>query len=151
MDMTKYAGGKFLKAADLNGDDVRVTIDRIEETTFKDGKEGYVMYFTDWPSSVDKEARKRGMSLNATNTAKMVNGFQTRDGRKWIGRQVILYEETVQRPDGSMGPAIRVRIPKDQKNDMAAPRRRNDDDEDEPRAAKPKYEDRGIDDDAIPF
>lgn len=151
MDMTKHSGSKFLKAADLDGDEVRVTIERIEETTFKDGKEGYVMFFTDWPSNIDREARKRGMSLNATNTAKMVNGFQTKDGRKWIGRQVILYEETVQKPDGTMGPAIRVRVPKDQKGDVAAPRgRRDDTDEDEPRPPAKKYADKPLEDE-IPF
>lgn len=121
----------YLKAADLNGKQIRVTIERIEMETLgqgNDAKDCPVIYF---------EGKDKGLVANKTNMTAIaaVYGDETDD---WIGAEVVLFE-AMATYNGKTGPALRVKIP---------PRKP------EPRVAAPKPSERNpppAEDDDIPF
>jgi hypothetical protein len=92
----------YLKAADLNGEQVVYTIQSIaiEEIGQKKDRRP-VLYF---------EECEAGFVLNKTNsrTISDVFGLETDE---WIGRQITLYEKMVEF-EGKEVPAIRVRMPR---------------------------------------
>ena len=118
----------YLKAADLNGEQVVYTIKSlaVEEIGQKKDQRP-VLYF---------EETDVGMVLNKTNSRAIseVYGLETDE---WIGRQIALYEKMVEF-EGKEVPAIRVRMPKPGK--ASAPARK---------AAAQKFE--RTEDDSIPF
>lgn len=101
MDLSGYgkSDSKYLKAADLKGHEVPVTIAGVEEAKFDDGPK-LVLKF---------EGKAKGMVLNKTNLKRIGSkyGYQSED---WNGKGIVLYEEEVDF-QGQMVPAIRVRIP----------------------------------------
>lgn len=83
MDMKQFAGSesKYLKAADLKGKKVRLTIAKVELVQFEDDgktKTKPVIFF---------EGKDKGMVLNPTNTDTLCHefGYQSDD---WIGKEV---------------------------------------------------------------
>lgn len=89
---------KYLAAADLQGKDVQVTIDRVEMAQFDDGKHKPVIYFV---------GKQKGVALNKTNANNIaiVHGDDT---DQWRGRDVILFTAWVDY-QGKSVQAIRVR------------------------------------------
>src|SRR3990167_4782183 len=93
----------YLKAADLQGKQVRVVIDRVGLEEVGDGHKP-VIYFKD---------KDKGLVLNKTNAnnISLVYGDEMDD---WIGEQIELFESMVDF-QGRTVPAIRVRVPRQSK------------------------------------
>jgi len=90
---------KWLKADDLEGKTVRVTIRScVMETIGDDNKP--VMYF---------EGKDKGMVLNKTNWARMELGFRSIDSDDWTGKDILLYSEPVTFQGRTVN-GLRVRI-----------------------------------------
>lgn len=54
--------------------------------------------------------RERELALNATNRMRLAAIFGTNECAQWFGRKIALYvEQGVRKPDGSDGPAVRIR------------------------------------------
>jgi len=103
MKMADIFPSDYLKAADLQGQQPRVTIDRVEMETLGQGKEAQskpVIYFT---------GKDKGLVANKTNMNAIaaVFGDETDD---WAGAEIVLYEAMVDF-QGKVSPAIRVKIP----------------------------------------
>jgi hypothetical protein len=65
--------------------------------------------------------KERELMLNATNR-KAVSALYGANTGEWFGKRVILHvEQDVRRPDGTRGPAVRIR-PREPKADTTAPR-----------------------------
>jgi hypothetical protein len=106
MKVSEAFPSKYLKAADLNGHQVEVTIRevRLEEVgTADDTQQRPVLYFKN---------KDKGLVLNKTNGIAIANelGDETDD---WPGKTIILTCESVNFK-GNFVDAIRVRIPKPQ-------------------------------------
>jgi hypothetical protein len=81
-----YSGSKYLKAADLNGGDKVVTIDRVvEEEVGLEKERKPVVYFN---------GLQKGLVLNKTNADRLAHrlGDET---KAWRGAGVELYSELV--------------------------------------------------------
>lgn len=105
IDMRGYAGSsEYLKAADLKGREVSVTI--VDVGTQEYDNEG-VTEVKPWVKFRDKE---KGVVLNVTNTRRLCDEFGD-DSDSWIGKEIVLYPERVDFK-GNMVDAIRVRVPK---------------------------------------
>ena len=90
---------KYLKAADLDGREIRVTMERIEMETIGDDEKP-VLYF---------KGKNKGVVLNKTNSNNigMVYGF---DYDFWPGQPVVLYESMTDF-QGKTTPCIRIKTP----------------------------------------
>ena len=103
MNVNDMKDSKYLKASDLKGRDVLVTIDRLDPQKMNDGKMKWVMYFV---------GKEKGLVLNVTNINNIafIHGDET---EAWHGKQVILYPTMVDF-QGRSTEAIRVKGPKRQ-------------------------------------
>ncbi len=100
----------YLKAADLKGRNVQVTMSHAEfETLGNDRK--LVLFF---------EGKEKGLVLNKTNANNIAAGYgdETTD---WKGQPVILFEAMVDF-QGKTVPAIRVRLPQAKDRSAGKPR-----------------------------
>jgi arabinogalactan endo-1,4-beta-galactosidase len=135
MNIDDQFPSKFLKAADLNGHEIVVTIkDCIVESLGEDKRP--VLYFA---------GKDKGVVLNKTNATNIREAYGP-DTDEWTGKKVVLYTAYVDFQGRSVE-SIRVRKPKASEvtNASAKP---------EPRGAvPPQFEsgDPGIDDSDIPF
>ncbi len=60
--------------------------------------------------SAQFKGKSRELRLNATHRKTLRNLFQSSEGRDFVGKRVALYvEQDVRRPDGTTGPAVRIR------------------------------------------
>lgn len=103
MKVNQMFPSKYLSAADLQGQSVPVTMDRvIMEQIRSDGglEDKYVLYF---------RGKEKGLVLNITNANTIADlyGHETED---WAGRQIILYSTRVQF-GSKMVDAIRINRP----------------------------------------
>ena len=89
----------YLKAADLRGRAVPVTIRTVDQEELG-GEQKYIVYF---------EGKDRGLVLNKTN-ANMIASSYGDETLKWTGCDVVLYPDKVPF-QGRIVDAIRVRIP----------------------------------------
>ena len=97
MNINDQFPSKFLKAADLNGGEVVVTIkDCIVEEIGEDKRP--VLYFA---------GKEKGVVLNKTN-ATNISGAYGGDTDDWVGKKVVLYTAWVDFQGRSME-AIRIR------------------------------------------
>ena len=78
-----YFDSKYLTAADLNGHEVKVVIDRLEDVEFKDGSHKPALFFI---------SKRKGMVLNKTNAGKLKAQFGG-DMNALIGKEVTLYPD----------------------------------------------------------
>lgn len=114
MNIQEAFPSKYIKAADLNDQNVRVIMERVEMEDIGDDGDKPVLYF---------RGKEKGMVLNKTNSNNiaMVYGDETDD---WLGREIILYPTMVDYQGRSV-PAIRVRPPQAKDRQPAELRRAN--------------------------
>ena len=104
MNANSLLPGKFVKAADLNGKDVTLTIDGLALEMVgndNDAEEKPVLRFRE---------REQGFVLNKTNINAIVDlyGSETND---WEGKQIVLFPTRTQY-GGRMVDCVRVREPR---------------------------------------
>ncbi len=99
MRISEEFPSKYLKADDLMGREVRVTIARVEREKMGDDFKP-VVYFN---------GKEKGVVLNKTNSFTLANAYgdETTD---WFGNDCILFSVMTEY-GGKTAPAIRVRIP----------------------------------------
>ncbi len=98
MNINEAFPSKYLKATDLKGRKIKVTIDQV--TTEKMGDDTKpVLYF---------EGKEKGMVLNRTNGMLIASYFGP-ETAEWKGRQITLYA-TKTSMQGQMVDALRVEI-----------------------------------------
>ncbi len=118
MNINDAFPSKYLKASDLKGSEVLVTIDRVEsEAVGRDREMKPVVYF---------KGKEKGVVLNKTNSNKIAQIAGSFDTDEWNGVQVKLYPtetefggETVEcirikaaiKPNGRPAPAARPTPP----------------------------------------
>lgn len=100
-DYRSYFDSDYIGHWDLQGQEVTVTINRVEAGELKNEKG------TSHKPIVFFEGKQKGMVLNKTN-AKTIAGLYGADTAKWKGKKVILYPTTCQ-AFGQTQDCIRVR------------------------------------------
>ena len=90
---------EFLKAADLDGRNVKVVMDRVEMRDIG-GDHKPILFF---------QGKEKGMVLNKTN-ANNIAGAYGDDTDDWSGKELVLFEAMVDF-QGKTVAAIRVRTP----------------------------------------
>jgi hypothetical protein len=100
--MSEAFPSKFLKAADLQGQHVTVTIDRVEVEDI-DGKGTHkpVVYF---------QGKVKGIVLNKTNATTISDAYGD-ESDDWAGKPLLLYD-TKTPFEGKLVDALRVKIPR---------------------------------------
>ena len=111
MRMSEEFPSKYLKADDLMGREVRVTIARVEREKMGDDFKP-VVYFND---------KKKGVVLNKTNAFTIANAYGD-ESTDWFGNDIILFSVMTEY-GGKTTPAIRVRLPVARDNAKPTPRR----------------------------
>jgi len=92
---------KYLKAADLNGEDLTVVIKSLEDEQIgKDKKIGHVLYF--------RGGKTKPLIVNVTNFDAIVSATGLDDSDDWEGKKITLFVDEVPF-QGKMVDAIRVR------------------------------------------
>lgn len=99
MKITTAFPSDYLRAADLGGRNVTVTMERVEMKDFG-GDFKPVLYF---------EGKQRGLVLNKTNSGTISDAYGD-ETEEWAGQQIVLFEATVEF-QGRRVPAIRVKAP----------------------------------------
>lgn len=153
MHVGEMLESKYLKASDLRGQRVKVTIGSVEMMQMNDGKSKPAMYF---------QGKKKGMLLNKTNI-KTIARFYGDDTDAWLGRPLELFEAMVDF-QGDTVPAIRVSVPQantqaplqnaqppQQPNSYAAARSGEDSFTPPPQQQPPQQQPRSRINDEIPF
>jgi arabinogalactan endo-1,4-beta-galactosidase len=135
MKVSQAFPSEFIKAADLNGQNARVTMARVEMKDIGDDQKP-VLYF---------KGKEKGLVLNKTNSNNIAILYGD-EMDEWLGQEIILFEAMVDF-QGKTVPAIRVRGPQP-KDRSTAPAR-------QPQTAPKRMAESdagGADmDDAIPF
>ena len=110
MRISEAFPSNYLKAADLRGENVTVTIERVAMEEISGGEHKPVVYF---------EGKERGLVLNKTNgtNISLIYGDDT-DG--WTGKAVVLFPTWVDFQGRSVE-AIRVRGPQPKDGGQPAP------------------------------
>jgi arabinogalactan endo-1,4-beta-galactosidase len=90
---------EYLKAADLQGHNIRVVIDRVEMRDIG-GDEKPVLFF---------QGKEKGVVLNKTNSTNIAIAYGD-ETDEWTGKEVILFEAMVDFQGRSVA-AIRIRPP----------------------------------------
>lgn len=87
MDMSKYAGSesKYLKAADLQGKTVKVTIAGVSLLEFEDENTGVK---TAKPA-LSLKGKEKQIVCNATSVQEMIQAFGP-DSDRWVGKEIRL-------------------------------------------------------------
>jgi len=99
MKISEEFPSKYLKAADLQGREVKVVMQNVEkEKLGNDNK--LVLYF---------KGKDKGCVLNKTNSATISDAYGD-DTEGWFNQPLILFTVQVDF-QGKVGPAIRVKIP----------------------------------------
>jgi hypothetical protein len=122
MNINEAFPSKYLKASDLQGRQVNVTMNRAAYEVIGDDRK-LILYF---------QGKEKGMVLNKTN-ANNIAALYGQDTDDWQGQDVVLFEAMVDF-QGKTVPAIRVRGPSRNKpsqkpTQQAAPQSDDMDDE----------------------
>ena len=139
MRASKAFPSNYLKAADLDDQDVTLTISKARMEDIGQGnkkEEKLIIYF---------EEEEKGVVLNKTNANVLTEAYgdETDD---WIGEPVTLYEKQVEF-EGKEVPAIRMKIPKRGKATNEKARKPKEDDPPRGKGGKGRKRE----DDEIPF
>jgi hypothetical protein len=97
--LEEFFPSKHLKAADLDGKEVKVTIARVEREKLGEDLRP-VVYFN---------GKEKGVALNKGNTTTLVDAFG-RNSNDWFGREIILLSVWTDY-QGKPVQGIRIRIP----------------------------------------
>jgi hypothetical protein len=124
MKISEEFPSKYLKAADLGGKEIRVTMQNVEKEKLGDDMK-LVLYF---------KGKEKGVVLNKTNSNTICDSYGD-DTDDWFDQPLILFSVMVDF-QGKVGPAIRCRVPT-AKDNKGPPRREVNDDQHE-RAAPPR-------------
>lgn len=111
MKMSEEFPSKYLKASDLQGREVRLTMAHTEREKIGDDFKP-VLYF---------KGKDKGLALNKTNAGTISDAYGD-DSDDWIDQPIILFSVMVDF-QGKVGPAIRCRVPTAKDNKAIAPRR----------------------------
>lgn len=86
MDMTQYAGSesKYLKAADLQGRSVRVTIEQVNLLEFEDDEKGKIT-----KPALALKGKEKQIVCNATAVQDLIGAFGP-NSDDWVGKDVRL-------------------------------------------------------------
>lgn len=98
MNLDDIFASKYLRAADLKGRDVPVTIASCELQKLPKGEQKLALYF---------KGKEKGVLLNKTN-ANRIAAMYGKDTDKWIGKDIVLFPTQVEF-QGDMVDAIRVK------------------------------------------
>lgn len=98
MDINEIYSGNYLKAADLQGREVNVVIDRVERAEMQDGQIKACVYF---------QGKEKGLLLNKTN-AMNISSLYGSNTNGWSGQPLTLGTSWVDF-QGKSVEAIRVR------------------------------------------
>lgn len=104
-----FTGG-FLKAEDLNGKTVKVTIESVEVKDFDDGKK-ILLHF---------KGKDKALVANKTNCAIIQEVLGSDDTDDWEGRQITLMTKKVEF-QGKLVPAIRVKLEEREEEQGSSP------------------------------
>lgn len=119
---------EYLKASDLQGQNVRVVIDRVEMRDVGDDHKP-VLFF---------QGKSKGVVLNKTNSTNIAIAYGD-ETDEWTGKELILFETMVDFQGRSVA-AIRVRSPQPKDRRPSAPAQQS-----------APVQERGAMDDEIPF
>jgi arabinogalactan endo-1,4-beta-galactosidase len=111
MKMSEEFPSKYLKAADLQGREVRVTMAHVEREKIGDDAKP-VLYF---------KGKDKGVVLNKTNAGTISDAYGD-DTEDWFDQPLILFSVMVDF-QGKVAPAIRCRVPTAKDNRQVAPQR----------------------------
>jgi len=111
MKISEEFPSKYLKAADLGGKEVRVTMANVEKEKLGD----------DWKLALYFKGKEKAVILNKTNSNTISDAYGD-DTDDWFDQPLILFSVMVDF-QGKVGPAIRCRVPtaKDNKARRADP------------------------------
>lgn len=99
MKVSQVFSGEYLKAADLQGREPTVVIEKVELKEFDDGNK-FLITFQD---------KKKGLVANKTNAGRIALLYGD-DTDEWLGKEIVLYTDIVDF-QGKPTEAIRVRGP----------------------------------------
>lgn len=111
MKISEEFPSQYLKAADLGGREIRVTMGRVERETIGTDKK-LVLYF---------KGKEKGLVLNKTNAGTIGDGYGD-DTDDWYEQSLILFSVKTDY-QGKVVDAIRCRVPTAKDNREVAPRR----------------------------
>jgi hypothetical protein len=111
MKMSEEFPSKYLKASDLDGREVRLTMAHVEREKIGDDFKP-VLYF---------KGKQKGLAMNKTNAGTIADAYGD-DSDDWMDQPIILFSVMVDF-QGKVGPAIRCRVPTAKDNKAAAARR----------------------------
>jgi hypothetical protein len=101
MNINKLFKSNYLRAADIESDNLTVTIEEVREEIIGQDKDSKpVVYF---------KGLFPGLVLNKTNANTITEVLGTPETDEWIGRQITLYPAEVEY-QGKMVESIRVRL-----------------------------------------
>ena len=113
MNINEMFPSKYLRAADLQGMKVPVTISGVSMTEFEDnGKK-------ESKAVIHFEGKEKGMVMNKTNAMTIAAAYGD-DTDNWPGQKVILYSAKVNF-GGEMKDALRVELPQAMAEETEAP------------------------------
>ena len=132
--MSEEFPSKYLKAADLGGREVKVTMAHVEREKIGDDNKP-VLYF---------KGKDKGVVLNKTNAGTISDAYGD-DTEDWYDQPLILFSVMVDF-QGKVAPAIRCRVPTAKDNKAPKPKA-------DPISSGPKFAppDASFTDDEIPF
>jgi hypothetical protein len=107
--LSDYFPSKFLKAADLNGRAVRVTIDQVVLETIGQGERRPVLYF---------KGRQKGLVLNKTNADRLADAYGD-DEAAVVGQTVELYPDRTHY-QGKLVDCVRLRAHPQRRDEAGA-------------------------------
>lgn len=99
MKISEEFPSKYLKAADLQGREVKCVMSNVEKEKLGDDMK-LVLYF---------KGKEKGVVLNKTNSTTICDAYGD-DTEDWYDQEIILFSVMVDF-QGKVGPAIRMRVP----------------------------------------
>jgi hypothetical protein len=109
MKISEEFPSKYLKAADLQGREVKVVMQNVEKEKLGDDTKP-VLYF---------KGKEKGVVLNKTNSNTISDAYGD-DTEDWFDQPLILFSVMVDF-QGKVGPAIRCRVPTAKDNRQGRP------------------------------
>ena len=100
MNIDQAFPSKYLRAADILGQEVPVSISHVTAEQMADGQTKPVLFF---------QGKEKGVVLNRINAA-TIGGAYGPETTAWAGFPVVLFTQKVQGPNGIVD-GIRIRVP----------------------------------------